>query len=80
MKLAKPKCLQCSCRAIGTVDLIPGTALFDAVPTLRRSVGWAGETKVCWDGQETITNENGESKVTCDNGHEWFTRVTHTEE
>jgi hypothetical protein len=76
MKLSKPICPECHGRAVGTCDLIPGTAFFASVPKRGQNVDYAGETEMSWDGQKTITNEQGESQVTCDNWHTWFTKIT----
>lgn len=75
MKLTNPICPECKHRAIGTIDLIPGTALFDDVPFKNKHVDFCGETDVFWDGQKTITNDKDESQVTCDSGHTWFTKI-----
>ena len=76
MKLAEPKCPICEDPAVGTMDLIPGVALFDDDPTDESAViEYMGETEVDWDGQQRITNDAGESKVTCGR-HYWFTKIT----
>jgi len=41
---------------VGTADMIPGNALisyFERLPDGTLGIEWVGETKVCWNGQQT---------------------------
>lgn len=83
MILEKPVCPGCGEGAVGTVDTIYlCIAEFDRVAGDKENDGnpneveYGGNTKVSWDDQETNTNEKGESEVTCENGHSWFTKIT----
>lgn len=72
MKLLIPKCPQCGNPAVGTVDTVPGVALFDGNPSTGE-VNYAGTTEVDWDGQETRKQE-ANPLVTCGD-HEWATAI-----
>lgn len=73
MKLSEPTCPECGEPAIGTVDRIPGIAMFHYVPG--GYVEWTGDTHIDWDGQQT-EEIDGLSVVKCVNGHEWTTEIT----
>ena len=73
MKLSVPNCPTCSKPAIGTVDQIPGTALFTE-PDENGEVAYDGETRVHWDSQETQTGEHQLPLVTCGE-HDWETKI-----
>ena len=60
---------------IGTAELTPGTALtmddsFERDASGSISYDYAGETKMHWDGQETI-ERNGKVVLIDENGEEW---------
>lgn len=77
MRLEKPSCPECGAPAIGTLDRIPGVALFDPGddPT-QGPVEYVGETDVDWDGQQTETDPMSEDPiVVCANGHTWDTAI-----
>lgn len=73
MKLAIPNCPTCSKPAIGTVDVIPGTALFIKPPDSKRAVEYL-ETRVHWDGQTTQLGPNQLPLLTCGE-HEWESQI-----
>lgn len=74
MKLSVPNCPTCHKHAIGTVDLIPGTALFTD-PDETGDVAYCGDTTVHWDAQETQTGANQIPLVTC-GMHDWESAIT----
>lgn len=71
MKFEPPQCPECGEVADGTVDVVPGRALFTA-PDERGHVEWAGETKMFWDGQQTEIDAQGRWGLECTNGHQWY--------
>src|SRR5688572_23271434 len=73
MRLFVLNCPTCARPAIGTVDLIPGTALF-ADHEGSGQVEFCGETLVHWDGQNTQTGMSRQPLVTC-GAHEWETEI-----
>ena len=73
MKLSVPNCPTCKAPAIGSVDLIPGTALFTDCDE-DGNVDYYGETKVHWDGQRHENGENQLPLVTCGN-HDWESAI-----
>ncbi len=58
------------------MDLISGVASLNGYDG---EYQFAGETEVDWSNQKTVTNEQGQSKVTCDNGHEWWATIKDAE-
>lgn len=76
MRLSVPNCPTCRKLAIGTVDLIPGTALFTDPDEEEDDddIAYCGETTVHWDGQETETGPNQLPLVTCGE-HEWESAI-----
>lgn len=72
MKIETPKCPECGKPPEGTVDRIPGIALFGEIDGEGKTE-YAGETRVCWDGQESHADEAGRVLVQCRSGHEWYT-------
>ncbi len=69
MRFNPSKCPQCGQLAKGTLETIPGLALlmFDE----DGNAEYAGGTDVCWDGQQTIRDEQGRVRLMCPDGHEW---------
>lgn len=58
---------------IATADMIPGNALIQSATRGadgKIEVEYAGETKVCWDGQYTET-EDGETLYVDEDGQQW---------
>lgn len=74
MKLETPLCPECGSAAIGTVDTIPGVALFSE-PDASGNVYWREETELEWNGQ-TTQEQDGLPLVQCRNGHAWPCRIT----
>jgi hypothetical protein len=66
-------CPTCSKPAIGTVDLIPGTARFTDFNE-SGEVDYEGWTDVRWDSQQTQEGPNELPLVTC-GVHEWETKI-----
>lgn len=71
MKLVSPT----GADIVGTAELVPGVALLNNSDITRNSDGtyefeWAGETKLDWDGQTTVTRRVHRVFVD-DNGEEF---------
>ena len=77
-KLSAPKCPECGESPEGTVDDVPGIAEFSIDEDDESLVDWAGNTRMCWDGQMTRHKEGDDSllMVQCREGHEWYTTMT----
>lgn len=73
MKLSVPHCPTCRAPAIGTVDTVPGTALFTSLDE-DGHVEYEGYTEMDWDGQETLTGEHEQPLVTCGQ-HSWESAI-----
>ncbi len=74
MILVTPRCPECGEPAEGSVDTVPGVALF----TEAREDGhveYSGTTEVCWDGQTSDWRTEHGMLVQCAAAHEWYTRV-----
>lgn len=73
MRFAHRLCPKCKTLAKGTVELIQCVALlnFDEAGNAE----YAGESDMAWDTQETMTDRTGRVKLTCDNGHDWFSEL-----
>ncbi len=70
MKFDPMMCPDCGEPAIGTLENVPGVALFKHVAE-DGSVEHDGETKLFWDAQESVTvGDEGYFKLTCDAGHD----------
>ena len=72
------RCPQCGQEAKGTLETIPGIArlLFDE----DGNAEYQGETDVCWDGQETVRDENGRATLVCPDGHDWLAAMDDTDD
>jgi len=64
------RCPECNELAKGTIDTVPGVALFTVDPDTG-DAEYDGETKMNWDGQECLTDENDMILLCCPNGHNW---------
>lgn len=73
MKLATPACPECGGPARGTVERLAGVAEF--YDRADGEVEYSGWTDVWWDEQKTVTNEAGQAKLICPEGHDWFSDV-----
>ena len=68
-----PQCPECGEDITGTLENVPGTALI-----FRNEDGeyeYEGETKMFWDGLETIEDEAVRVPAVCAAGHEWQTKM-----
>lgn len=54
--------------ARGTVETISGVAEFDALDD--RLVTYSGYTDVWWGEQRTVTDDGGNARPVCTNGHD----------
>ena len=63
------RCPECDQPATGTVETVPGVALllFDE----ERNAEYAGETKIDWDRQTSLTAARGRVTLECPDGHQW---------
>ena len=68
-------CPECGAAIRGTCDLVPAVALVERDPATGE-FEYSGESKMCWDGQTTETDDVGRWRLICLNGHEFFAEVT----
>ena len=73
MKLSIPLCPTCGKHAAGTVDIIPGIAVFTE-PDGDGEVQYSGDTDIDWNGQEPRKGPNQLPLVTCGE-HEWESEI-----
>lgn len=73
MKFVPMTCKACGEDAVGTCEVVRGTAMFDA-PNPDGSVVYSGESEYDEGSGETETDAKGRTKLVCGNGHEWFAR------
>ena len=69
MRFDPIKCPECHELAIGSVETVPGIALFMVFDD---GVEYDGMTKIYWDGQTTDRDEDGKALLQCCNDHTWF--------
>jgi hypothetical protein len=57
----------------------------ESIPGLARlpfnedgSAEYAGGTDVCWDGQTTVRDKQGQVRLMCASGHEWSASMDET--
>ena len=73
MRFQPWRCTVCAQHAKGVLETIPGVALL--VFEDNGEAQYAGGTDVCWDGQETVCDQNGQATLVCPDGHQWPTVV-----
>jgi len=63
------RCPTCGDVAIGTLDLVPGTAqvVFDD----DGEAWWTDHTELCWDGQKPKRDQLGRVELVCGQSHTW---------
>lgn len=66
-------CPECGESLQGTCEVIPGVAEMERDPSGRWS--YTGYTKSFWDGQMTEMDDQGQTRVQCRKGHDWWTKV-----
>lgn len=80
MKLKVPLCPECNEPAIGTLETLQGVANFGSEPVgdwgAPIDVEYGGDTDIWWNSQKSVRNDKGETEVTCENDHTWFTEIT----
>lgn len=66
-----PKCPECGEHPRGTADVVLATALifFDDNDG---TAHYVGESDVCWDSQQNISEIEDRIMLTCFSGHEWL--------
>ncbi len=74
MKLEYPNCPTCGGPAIGTVEQVPGLAIFTDVDA-NGCTEYGGETEIWWNDQRTITDADGRATLVCDGNHQWQSRI-----
>lgn len=74
MILITPKCPECDEEAEGSVDTVPGIALFGGFDE-DGGTTYAGDTRMCWDGQMSDWQPGKGMLVQCTAAHEWYTHV-----
>ena len=72
MKWEQQTCPECGEHARYTAELVPAQAVLAYDPATD-AFEWAGETEVCWNGQETVVDAEGREELWCANGHGWQT-------
>lgn len=77
MKLTVPQCPTCQRHAIGTVDVLPATALFN-LPGTTGEVEYSGTSEIYWDSQHTQRGESQLPLLTCGE-HEWESEIAGVE-
>jgi hypothetical protein len=73
MRFDPCKCPECGGPPTATCDLVPGNALLQDLGD--GEFDYAGETKMCWDGQYTETDDDGKLHLMCENSHFWSAAV-----
>jgi len=68
MKWDIEKCPTCGEEVSGTLETVHGQALVTKQDD--GSFEYSGQTRVFWDGQETL-QKDGKDVLMCENGHEW---------
>lgn len=74
MKFETMTCPDCGKRAIGTLETVPGVAMFDESidgPDESGEVEYDGFTDLNWNEGKSQRNSDGLILLTCGNGHEW---------
>ena len=59
------RCPNCGGTPEGTVDTVP--AIAKLVQLEDGTFEWEGKTRLCWDGQATNTNYQGQAMLWCNN-------------
>jgi len=77
MRFEPHTCPSCGGIATGTSETIPGVALLDF--DADGNAEYAGETKMCWDGQQTEIDADGNAELWCGEGHCWPARMDEEE-
>jgi hypothetical protein len=75
MKLEIPNCPQCGLIAKGTVEQVQGLALLGEIGGDGRCE-YGGETKIWWDEQRTVLDQDGRATLVCHDGHQWQSLIT----
>ena len=73
MRIEPSVCPHCCANIAGTADIVPALAYVNRSED--GTYEWAGESKVFWDGQESVMDSEGLTLVQCDEGHEFEARV-----
>jgi len=72
MTWENPICPECGGPPIGTVEAILGLAQIE--PDGKGAYQYGGYTEVWWDDQHTEHDEDGNDRLHCDNGHDWYSK------
>ncbi len=82
MKLQTPFCPQCGAPAQGTLERLCGRADFNVDPGPGVEVEYGGDTKIWWDEQRTVLEQDDEPEtptnrpiVCCSEGYTWPTII-----
>jgi hypothetical protein len=68
-----PRCEICGELAKGTMESLPGVALF--VFDKEDTAEYSGETEIWWNDQTTRYDAEGRIALVCPNDHVWYSRV-----
>ena len=70
MRFSPDSCPECGEKVVGTIERMMGVAVLQEDGA--GGYEYEGTTKVWWDAQEIISNEEGQVLLTCHNSHEWY--------
>jgi hypothetical protein len=73
MKITPSVCPECGLDVYGTCDQVASTVLLDQQED--GTFEYSGESEMHWDTSTTETNDNGQCRVCCENGHEWWANI-----
>ena len=70
------RCPHCGELPRGTLEVVHGVALLEHSDEIDDGYEYAGETKMFWDDQQSVTDpgDNG-IMMLCHEGHEWSAKV-----
>lgn len=72
--LAIPTCPTCGEPANGTIEVVKGRA--ELTVDDQGNASYTGATKLWYEEQFTVTDDEGRWALVCANGHDWFSAVT----
>lgn len=73
LRLESLYCPECGEFARGTVETLSGVAEFEVAAD--GTIAYSGYTDVWWEEQRTVTDDGGNVRLVCANGHDWAART-----